>query len=123
MLIALVTWPAQPTYWRATPVVCSPFFSCPVSSRTATASGTPRCPGHEVAHDALRFVFVPHGVAQQPLHLVRAAVPGPLSQGPAVLAGGVAGQAIGVLTRLAPRLPASEHPPQPAQQLIAVRAR
>jgi len=45
MLIAFATWPGQPTYWRFTPAVCSPFFACPVSSKTATASGPPQVPG------------------------------------------------------------------------------
>ena len=26
------TWPAHPRYWRFTPAVASPAFSCPVSS-------------------------------------------------------------------------------------------
>ena len=32
MLIPLATWPAHPRYWRLTPQVASPAFSCPVSS-------------------------------------------------------------------------------------------
>ena len=32
MLIPLATRPAQPMYWRLTPAVASPAFSCPVSS-------------------------------------------------------------------------------------------
>src|SRR6266511_1622675 len=45
-LTALETRPAQPTYWRLTPQVDSPFFSCPDSSSTTTARGSspaPRC--------------------------------------------------------------------------------
>ena len=32
MLIPFATLPAQPMYWRLTPAVASPAFSCPVSS-------------------------------------------------------------------------------------------
>ncbi len=34
--MALETRPAQPTYWRLTPTVAMPFFSCPDSSKIAT---------------------------------------------------------------------------------------
>jgi hypothetical protein len=49
----------------------------------------------EVAHDAHGLVFVPHGMVEQPLHLVRGAVPRPLGQRPAVLAGNIAQEALG----------------------------
>ncbi len=35
---------------------------------------------HGVTHDAHRLVFIPHCVVEQPLHLVRGAIPGPFSQ-------------------------------------------
>ena len=38
MLIPLATRPAQPMYWRFTPAVAVPCFSCPVSSSTPAAS-------------------------------------------------------------------------------------
>jgi hypothetical protein len=40
----------------------------------------------KLTHDAHRVVFIPHRVVEQPLHLVRRAVPRPLGQRPAVLA-------------------------------------
>ena len=42
MLIPLATRPAQPMYWRFTPAVASPAFSCPVSS-TAPVTRPRRC--------------------------------------------------------------------------------
>ena len=43
MLILLATFPAHPKYWRLTPAVASPAFSCPVSS-IATITIPPRRP-------------------------------------------------------------------------------
>src|ERR1019366_5123222 len=41
VLMPFATWPAHPMYWRFTPAVASPAFSCPVSS-IATITSPPR---------------------------------------------------------------------------------
>jgi len=77
-------------------------------------------PDDEVAHDAQRLALVPHRVVEQPLGLVRRAVPGVLGDRPAVLAGDVAGQPVDVLARLHPHLPAGEGRAQTPRELVAV---
>jgi hypothetical protein len=62
----------------------------------------------ELAQDAHCLALVPDRVVEQPLGLVRRAVPGVLGDRPAVLAGDVAGQPIDVFARLLPHLASGE---------------
>src|ERR1035437_4613646 len=41
VLMPFATWPAHPMYWRLTPAVASPAFSCPVSSIAPITSPPP----------------------------------------------------------------------------------
>ena len=49
MLIPLATRPAHPRYWRLTPAVASPAFSCPVSSIAPITSPAPPPPRRAAA--------------------------------------------------------------------------
>lgn len=72
-LTALDTRPAQPTYWRLTPAVCSPLF---LLTGLVQHHHRVRIVVHaqvrsdECGHDAHRRVLVPHRMVQQPLRLV-----------------------------------------------------
>jgi hypothetical protein len=106
-----------------------PFFSWPDSSSTATGpsasgsgltgsgSGWGEVLDHEVPHDPHRRVLVPDSVIQQPLHLVRAAVTGVLSQGPPVLVQQILDHPVDILPGLLERFSAGEDLPDPAHQV------
>ena len=126
VLIPLATRPAHPRYWRLTPAVASPAFSCPVSS-IAPITIPPRRPrraaasspaDREPAHHAHRGEGVPARVVQQPLRPVRRPVPAMPGDTPPVHPGQLAGQRRHVLARLQPRLGPGKTRPQQAQQLI-----